>query len=85
MKSIKYLYEMDSLKHLFTNDELVIIHKYIDTQVNRLNQLIRSGSMNTAMEVSKDKGVDLFGAQSMVMKKRADAILFWEEKKKEIQ
>jgi len=76
---------MDSLKHLFTNDELVIIHKYIDTQVNRLNQLIRSGSMNTAMEVSKDKGVDLFGAQSMVMKKRADAILFWEEKKKEIQ
>jgi len=76
---------MDSLKHLFTNDELVTIHKYIDTQVNRLNQLIRSGSMNTAMEVSKDKGVDLFGAQSMVMKKRADAILFWEEKKKEVQ
>jgi len=76
---------MDSMRHLFTNDELVTIHKYIDTQVNRLNQLIRSGSMNTAMEVSKDKGVDLFGAQSMVMKKRADAILFWEEKKKEVQ
>jgi len=85
MKSIKYLYEMDSMAHLFTEDELVTIHKYIDTHIQRAEHLIQLGSMNTAMEVSKDRGVDLFGAQSMVMKKRADAILFWEEKKKEIQ
>jgi len=75
---------MDSLKHLFTEDELVTIHKYIDTQVNRLNQLIRSGSMNTAMEVSKVNDVDLFGAQSIVTKKRNEAVEFWTEKRKEI-
>ena len=76
---------MESLKHLFTNDELVTIHKYIDTHINRAKQLIESGSMNTAMQVSKDDGVDLFSAQSIVIKRRNEAVSFWEEKKKELQ
>jgi hypothetical protein len=73
------------MRHLFTNDEIIVIEKYIDTHINRAKQLIESGSMNTAMEVSKSNDVDLFGAQSIVTKKRNEAVEFWVEKRKELQ
>jgi hypothetical protein len=84
MKSINYLYEMDSMAHLFTLDELVVIRKYIDTHIQRAEHLIRSGSMNTAMEVSKRDGSNIFVAQGVVVNKRLAAMDFWIEKKREV-
>jgi len=85
LKSCQYLYEMDSLHHLFTEEELTAIKKYIQVQSDRLKFLINSGNMNTAMIVSKENDVELFGAHSQVVKKRNEAIEFWHEKQKELE
>ena len=76
---------MDSMAHLFTDDELVVIEKYIDTHINRAKQLIESGSMNTAMEVAKRDEVNLFVVQGVIVNKRLAAVDFWIQKKEEIQ
>ena len=73
------------MRHIFTEDELVTITKYINTHIERAEHLIRSGSMNTAMEVSKRDGSNIFVAQGVIVNKRLAAVDFWIQKKEEIQ
>lgn len=85
MKSIRYLYEMESFRPHFSEEEIEVICKYITFQQRRMWDLNERGSTVAAQEAAKENGTELFSEISMVRSNRTKGIEFWEEKLKEFE